>query len=89
MVTGAYKPKLLKTRLDNNEIVYSLAFTVDKKHKNYFNDKNACVKASMISKANGFLGTCKEYFEYTLESLEELNIVDKQMRAISLHLKNN
>ena len=43
----------------------------------------------MISKANGFLGTCKEYFEYTLESLEELDIIDREMRAISLHLKNN
>ena len=39
MVTGAYKPKLLKTKLDNHEIVFSLAFTVDKKHKNYFNEK--------------------------------------------------
>ena len=89
MVTGAYKPKLLKTKLDNNKIVLSLAFTVDKKHKNYFSDKDTSVKASMISKANGFLGSCKEYFEYTLKSLEELNITDKEMRAISLHLKNN
>ena len=39
MVTGAYKPKLLKTKLDNDQIVSSLAFTVDKKHKNYFNEK--------------------------------------------------
>ena len=52
MVTGAYKPKLLKTKLDNNKIVLSLAFTVDKKHKNYFSDKDTSVKASMISKAN-------------------------------------
>ena len=89
MVTGAYKPKLLKTKLDNNKIVLSLAFTVDKKHKNYFSDKDTSVKASMISKANGFLGSCKEYFDFTLKSLEELNITDKEMRAISLHLKNN
>ena len=88
MVTGAYKPKLLKTKLDNHEIVFSLAFTVDKKHKNYFSEKNTFIKANMISKANGFLGSCKEYFEYTLESLEELNIIDKEMRAISIHLKN-
>ena len=89
MVTGAYKPKLLKTKLDNNEIVFSLAFTVDKKHKNYFNEKNTFIKANMISEANGFLGSCREYFEYTLESLQELNIIDKEMRAIALHLKNN
>ena len=89
MVTGAYKPKLVKTKLDNEKIVFSLAFTADKKHKNYFSEKNTFVKANMISKANGFLGSCREYFEYTLESLEELDIIDKEMRAIALHLKNN
>ena len=88
MVTGAYRPKLVKTKLDTDKIVFSLAFTVDKKHKNYFSEKNTFIKANMISKANGFLGSCKEYFEYTLESLEELNIIDKEMRAISIHLKN-
>ena len=35
MVTGAYKPKLLKTILEDGRKVMSLAFTVDKKHKNY------------------------------------------------------
>ena len=42
----------------------------------------------MIFKAQGFLGTCQEYFDNTLESLEELAIEDLEMRAISSHLKN-
>jgi len=74
MVTGAYK-------------VLSLAFTVDKKHKNYFQDKEIQTKAKMISNAHGFLGTCEEYFQNTLESLSELNIVDSEMTAISNYLK--
>ena len=41
----------------------------------------------MISNAHGFLGTCQEYFDNTLESLEELNIKDLEMRAISNQLK--
>ena len=41
----------------------------------------------MIFKAHGFLGTCQEYFDNTLESLEELAIKDFEMRAISSHLK--
>ena len=87
MVTGAYKPKLIKTKLENNKNVLSLAFTVDKKHKNYFAKKNTFIKAKMIFKARGFLGTCQEYFDNTLESLEELAIKDLEMRAISYHLK--
>ena len=88
MVTGTYKPKLLKTNLNNNnKKVLSLAFTVDRKHKNYFAEKNISLKAKMISNAHGFLGTCQEYFDNTLESLEELNIKDLEMRAISNQLK--
>ena len=89
MVTGAYKPKLLKTILEDGRKVMSLAFTVDKKHKNYFQNKAIRTKATMISNAHGFLGTCEEYFSNTLQSLSELNIVDSEMIAISKHLKNN
>lgn len=89
MVTGAYKPKLLKTILVNGRKVLSLAFTVDKKHKNYFQDKEIQTKAKMISNAHGFLGSCEEYFQNTLESLLELNIVDSEMTAISNYLKKN
>ena len=89
MVTGAYKPKLLKTILEDGRKVMSLAFTVDKKHKNYFQNKAIQTKAIMIANAHGFLGTCEEYFSNTLQSLSELNIVDSEMIAISKHLKNN
>jgi len=88
MVTGAYKPKLLKTILEDNRTVMSLAFTVDKNHKNYVRDKTIETKANMISSAYGFLGTCEEYFKNTLESLSELNIIDSEMKAISNYLKN-
>ena len=83
MVTGAYRPKLLKTKLENGKKVLSVAFTVDKKHKNYFGQKDIKIKARMIAKASGFLGSCKEYFDNTLDSLSELNITDTEMSAIS------
>jgi cation transport protein ChaC len=89
MVTGAYIPKLLKTRLDGGKNVLSLAFTVDKQHKNYFGKKDIQTKANMIAKASGFLGSCREYLDNTLHSLSELNIIDAEMRAISNHLKKN
>ena len=80
---------LLKIILVNGRKVLSLAFTVDKKHKNYFQDKEIQTKAKMISNAHGFLGSCEEYFQNTLESLSELNIVDSEMTAISNYLKKN
>ena len=89
MVTGAYKPKLLKTKLENGKNVLSLAFTVDKKHKNYFPNNTPQIKAEIISKAYGFLGSCEEYLNNTLESLSELNITDKEMNKISYFIKKN
>ncbi|MDC0093280.1 gamma-glutamylcyclotransferase [Alphaproteobacteria bacterium] len=87
MVTGAYIPKLLKTKLANEKTVLSLAFTVDKKHKNFFEQKDFKVKAKMIAKANGFLGSCTEYLNNTLHSLSELNIIDTEMRSIARYLE--
>ena len=71
----------------SNQNVLSLAFTVDKKHKNYFSKKNTSTKARMIFKAQGFLGSCKEYFDNTNKSLEELGIRDTEMKEILNHLK--
>ena len=89
MVTGAYRPKLLKTKLESGETVLSLAFTVDKKHKNYFPKNTPKIKANLISKAHGFLGSCEEYLNNTLESLSELNITDNEINSISYFLKKN
>jgi|TARA_B110000977_G_scaffold29366_1_gene38193 cation transport protein ChaC len=89
MVTGAYKPKLLKTKLESEKTVLSLAFTADKKHKNYFPKSTPKIKADLISKAHGFLGSCEEYLNNTLESLSELNIIDNEMNSISYFLKKN
>ena len=36
-------------------------------------------KIELISKASGFLGSCKEYLKNTAKSLEEINISDKEI----------
>ena len=82
MVTGAYIPKLIKTEIGPGQWVKSLAFTVDKKNKNYISNITLEETAKLISKAHGFLGTCEEYLNYTIDSLKELNIEDKQMIKI-------
>ncbi len=82
MITGAYIPKLLKTKMNNGKIVTSLTFTVDQKNENYVPNLSIFETAKLISKAHGFLGTCEEYLDYTISSLNELNIVDKKMNDI-------
>ncbi len=82
MVTKAYVPKLLNAHLKNGSRVKAIAFTVDKNHKNYFKEKCYYKKISMISKASGFLGSCREYLKNTAESLEEINIKDKEITSL-------
>ena len=89
MITGAYIPKLIKTEIGSGQWVKSLAFTVDKKNKNYIAKITLEETAKLISNANGFLGTCEEYLNFTLASLKELNIKDKQMNKIYNLIKKN
>ena len=42
----------------------------------------------MISKAQGFLGSCEEYLNFTITSLKELDITDKKMEKIFNLIKN-
>ena len=79
MVTKAYVPKLLNAHLKNGKKVKAITFTVDKNHKNYFREKCYYKKIELISKASGFLGSCKEYLKNTAKSLEEINISDKEI----------
>ena len=57
--------------------------------KNYFPRSTPKIKADLIAKAHGFLGSCEEYLNNTLESLSELNIIDNEMNSISYFLKKN
>ena len=82
MVTRAYVPKLLNAIDTNGKKVKALTFTVDRKHKNYLKEKSYLKKVEMIKSASGFLGSCKEYLINTSNSLDELNIFDKEIKNL-------
>ena len=39
-------------------------------------------RIELISKASGFLGSCKEYLKNTAKSLEEIDISDKEISQL-------
>ena len=82
MVTKAYVPKILNGYLKNGKLVKALAFTVDKKHKNYYKEECYFEKIKLIRNASGFLGSCLEYLKNTSKSLDELNISDKEIKNL-------
>ena len=62
MITGAYKPKIIKGFTDKGQ-VEMIAFIINKQHSNYICSITEAETALMISKAQGFLGTSLEYLE--------------------------
>ena len=75
--------------IKNGKKVKAITFTVDKNHKNYFGEKCYYKKINLISKASGFLGSCKEYLKNTAKSFEEINIKDKEILNLMKILKKN
>ena len=54
----------------------------------YFREKCYYKKIELISKAFGFLGSCKEYLKNTAKSLEEINISDKEISNLMKFYKD-
>ena len=81
MLSGSYIPRWLNGKI-NGISVKALGFVVNKQEDRYVGDLTDVETATLISKANGFLGTCADYLINTSEHLENLGIPDKKL----LHL---
>jgi cation transport protein ChaC len=78
MVSGSYKPKWLSGKIGETPIK-ALGFVVDRKQDRYVNNLTDIEVAHLISKANGFLGSCCDYLLNTSEHLKNLGIPDKKL----------
>lgn len=83
MVTAAYRPAwvLARTALGPRR---AIAFLINHRHERYAGplDEGAIVAA--IATACGPMGACAEYLFNTTAHLDELGIVDRRLRRISL-----
>jgi cation transport protein ChaC len=78
MVSGSYTPKWLSGKIGTTS-VKALGFVVDRKQDRYVNNLTDIEVAHLISKANGFLGSCCDYLLNTSEHLKNLGIPDKKL----------
>ena len=78
MLSGSYIPRCLNGKI-NGISVKALGFVVNKQEDRYVGDLTDVETATLISKANGFLGTCADYLINTSEHLEDLGIPDKKL----------
>ena len=81
MLSGSYIPRWLNGKI-NGISVKALGFVVNKQEDRYVGDLTDVETATLISKANGFLGTCADYLINTSEHLEDLGIPDKKLSQL-------
>ena len=78
MLSGSYIPRWLNGKIKGIS-VKALGFVVNKQEDRNVGDLTEVETATLISKANGFLGTCADYLINTSEHLEDLGIPDKKL----------
>jgi len=81
MLTDVYQPRWVTAHLDGTP-VRAITFTVNRAHKRYTKGLPLHEMARMINTGAGSLGSCREYFDATLQKLEALGIRDAGMERL-------
>jgi cation transport protein ChaC len=82
MVTGSYRPKWVKVKSQERELV-ALAFTVRHDHPQYAGRLSIDDEAAIIANASGAFGTSLDYLERTRVALVTHGIVDPYLERIA------
>ena len=82
MPVGLYKPTWLPVTTETKEIM-ALCFVVNRDHKLFINrvSKNDLIYA--IANAHGEYGTCLDYYQKTLNSLNKLGLEDNYIHELT------
>ena len=81
MLTEVYQPRWVTAEVDGRP-VRAVTFTVNRSHPRYTKTLSLHEMAGMINTGAGSLGTCREYFDATLQKLETLGIRDAGMERL-------
>ena len=81
MLTEVYQPRWVTARVDG-EPVRAITFTVNRSHPRYTKALPLDEMARMINTGAGSLGTCREYFDATLQKLNAMGIRDAGMERL-------
>ncbi|WP_233259484.1 gamma-glutamylcyclotransferase [Ramlibacter sp. WS9] len=81
MLTEVYEPRWVNADVDGVP-VRAITFAVNRSHPRYTKALSLHEMARMINTGAGTLGTCREYFDATLQKLETLGIRDAGMERL-------
>lgn len=79
--TDAYLPRWVKVETDAG-IVEAVTFISNPNHPNYAGQLSEREVAEVVASASGALGTCADYVEQTLASIEALGLHDEHLNRV-------
>jgi len=83
MLTGAYRPRWVKTRSANNESIHAIAFTMNTAHERYAGRLSEAEVAAVIARATGVLGPCCSYLFSTVDHLRQMGLRDRHLECLA------
>ena len=84
MVTGSYVPRWVRLHgpgIPDNS--FAIAFTINRKARNYVRPVSEADTAQVIATAAGALGSCRDYLFDTVHGLEGFGIRDRHLNRIA------
>ena len=82
VVGDAYTPKILKVR-SQGETIPAVSFVMDRHSQAYAGRLDNAEIASFICRAEGWLGTCRDYLFNTVDHLAEVGLQDHHLAEIA------
>ena len=84
MLTGVYQPTWVELTVSHSSATLrALAFVVNEEHPQYARDLSADEQATCIATAYGKLGSCKAYWDNTLQALHQAGFSDPYLEWLN------
>ncbi|MBU3914036.1 gamma-glutamylcyclotransferase, partial [bacterium] len=88
MISGAYNAHWGNLKADSG-VIQGLTFVINRDHSRYNGKYSLDETVKALRRGEGYLGTCREYLENTVQGLNEINIHDKYLNMLCKRLNSN
>ncbi|MBL4907023.1 MAG: gamma-glutamylcyclotransferase [Sneathiella sp.] len=81
MLSGAYKANWCKIKTQSG-MKQGLTFVINRQHRRYIKGLELDKTIELLGTGIGYLGSCREYLENTIDHLDEINVKDQYLHFL-------
>ncbi len=87
MLSGAYNAHWGNLKTETG-VIQGLTFVMNRNHSRYVGNYSLDQTVEALGNGEGYLGTCREYLENTIQCLSDIDIHDKYLNLLHKKLNN-